>query len=505
MKYTTIITLISLPIRWFLYFYIIFPITIYKHLKSYYNNNTTSTTTTTTTNNTIQDALETTPQGAIAITGGRSPYTLDLIRIFSKANYQVHSIETNFVHPFYLSYFSSHVYKRHVIQYYPNVESENYARELGRICAQNNIQLLIPTCEDVMWVSKFKTVILEEYRKWNNNKKSKLIVFVDNFDVMLKLHDKYLFNCELKNMKEYGNWNAPESSLLYTTNDLQNYLDHHFSGFKDEVLDIVLKPAYSRFAAQVMITPTLEQIRSFFKLPQSGGDNIPLVDGPWVAQKYIDGEMLCTYSIVTNGVVQAHTVYIGGVYTNSGGNSGGSIYFENANDPEDVRLFVQAFCNQKKYNGQISFDIIRCKYTGKLYPIECNPRGTSGIHLFRSVNPRQFSKLFFAKNDKSIGDDQHTILTPVNYDAQVGAAMVLSFLFVLRVSSIGDMVQWCKKFLTAKDIMYESDDLLPSVIQFLIVFDGLYKTMRHKISFQSAFTHDIEFNSNAIIMEKKNN
>ena len=48
---------------------------------------------------------------------------------------------------------------------------------------------------------------------------------------------------------------------------------------------------------------------------------------------------------------------------------------------EGTRAWVEHFVRTVRFSGQIGFDFIE-DVTGQVHAIECNPRATSGIHLF---------------------------------------------------------------------------------------------------------------------------
>jgi hypothetical protein len=132
---------------------------------------------------------------------------------------------------------------------------------------------------------------------------------------------------------------------------------------------LIFKRIYSRFAAGILIkeagqpTPKLDYIKS----------------NPFIAQKFIEGEHLCTYSIAKNGAVQASSTYL--VLQSMG--RGSAISFVSRFDAE-IYQFIKEFVAKIDYTGQISFDFIKDR-KGGIYCLECNPRATSGLHLFEDT------------------------------------------------------------------------------------------------------------------------
>jgi predicted ATP-grasp superfamily ATP-dependent carboligase len=203
---------------------------------------------------------------------------------------------------------------------------------LQRIIDDECVDLLIPTCEEVMYVGRAKER-LETH------------VFAESFDRLDQLHNKWKFYQYLVSL------GLPTPHTALCTGQ-SHYSKKH-----------VLKPVYSRFAAKATV------VKGRCPPIQSDPSN------PWIAQEYIEGEKLCTYSVCHQGRVCAHGVYR--VLHSMG--MGSAICFESVSAP-DVDDFVRSFVGQCGFTGQIAFDFIR---GDKLYCLECNPRATSGIHLFK--------------------------------------------------------------------------------------------------------------------------
>jgi hypothetical protein len=100
----------------------------------------------------------------------------------------------------------------------------------------------------------------------------------------------------------------------------------------------------------------------------------PSEEKPWVVQEYIDGEDVCSFSIVQRGRVAAHVAY---VHPREIEHAGG-IVFEAIDEPRSLRA-AQSIAELVGYHGQLSFDYRRS--SRGLVLIECNPRPTAGVHL----------------------------------------------------------------------------------------------------------------------------
>lgn len=186
-------------------------------------------------------------------------------------------------------------------------------------------------------------------------------LFADRLPALLRLHHKLDF---IRTAASHG-FRVPDSRLIGTPADLKEAL----SAWTDRER-AVLKPAYSRFASQVQIGS-----------PRPGRGHIQapanLSPGnPWVLQQYIEGAPICTYSIVRHGRVVAHAAYEARYRVGLGA----AVQFAALDHPGALR-WVRRFAEAERLTGQIAFDFIEAP-DGELFPIECNPRATSGIHLF---------------------------------------------------------------------------------------------------------------------------
>src|SRR5690606_7526337 len=84
----------------------------------------------------------------------------------------------------------------------------------------------------------------------------------------------------------------------------------------------------------------------------------------------------CSYAISDRGRLLAHAIYHPAYRLRRSS----SYYFEPIVRP-GIRDAIAAFVRGTRYTGQISFDWIESRQGGAR-ALECNPRGTSGLHLF---------------------------------------------------------------------------------------------------------------------------
>ncbi|MDA0630073.1 MAG: ATP-grasp domain-containing protein [Proteobacteria bacterium] len=103
-------------------------------------------------------------------------------------------------------------------------------------------------------------------------------------------------------------------------------------------------------------------------------------DSGYVIQEQIVGQPVSTLSLVRQGSVVGTSIYEGRVFAGTV-----AVGFERClpGSPGEisVRKWVDALVDSLDYEGFIAFDFIVDK-NGLAWPIECNPRLTSGIHFF---------------------------------------------------------------------------------------------------------------------------
>jgi hypothetical protein len=153
-----------------------------------------------------------------------------------------------------------------------------------------------------------------------------------------------------------------------------------------------------------------------------------------------------------------------------------------------VLEWVRQYVNIRSFTGQIAFDMIKCKKDGKLYAIECNPRGTSGIHLFQNYE-RELTNCFLEENCEPI------IPNHQDQDYQVTAAMFIWCIFFFdSIKNLDKLYAWISTVWKCNDTIFEWWDPLPWFSQFLIALEPFWKVYRLGIAYVDTFTYDIEWN-----------
>jgi len=375
----------------------------------------------------------------ILLTGGRAPVALELARVFHRAGHTVFMAESLRGH---LSQPSA-VVKANFLVPAPRQEGNAFILALKKIIGENKIDLLIPICEEIFHIAMRRdelpcTVFAEPIQKLNG------------------LHNKWEF---IVNAAGCG-LSVPETMLIKSTENLLNA----YANWRE----IVLKPVYSRFASRTLILPQLREVSSTLTFHSNAA---------WIAQGYIKGTDICTYTICHNGRMTAHTAYPS---TFTAGR-GATIVFQPIDHPA-IFNWVRTFVARNHFTGQIAFDFIQTP-DGQIFPLECNPRATSGAHLLAS-HPR-FVEAFI--------NPLMDCITPIDNSSHMLSTAMLAYGLPTAIAD-GTLGAWLQTFLHSDDVIWDSKDPLPFLLQFRSLLSYLKLAREKGISPLEASTFDIEWN-----------
>ena len=384
--------------------------------------------------------MQITHQKNILLTAGRSPLTLDLARQLQSAGHRVFIAETMKLH---VCRFSKAVSKSFVIPS-PRFHSENFVEALIKIVKDEKIDLIIPIYEEIVYISK----ALHRFPK-------ECTIFCPPFETLNELHNKWLFYCKQRAL----GIEAPATYLITSADDL-NKID--FS------VPYALKACYSRASLNLKKVSSPHSVPALQILPQN----------PWIAQEWLEGNKFCTYSICHQGSLLAHATYP--VRYAIDGNS--CITFHAIEQPA-IFNWIKNFVSLLNFSGQIAFDFIELP-NKKLFAIECNPRATSGVHLFYEQD----------RIDEAFFNTAKTLICPkVGANKQIAAGMML---YGWKKSSCRDnsLKKYFKELFSVTDVVFSLKDIKPFLLEPL-VFAGIWlNSKKRKLSIPAVFTFDYEWN-----------
>ncbi|MFM9278743.1 ATP-grasp domain-containing protein [Paenibacillus jiagnxiensis] len=409
---------------------------------------------------TIRDGAAQAPLN-ILITGGRAPAALELARLLHHAGHRVYAAESTASH---LCRVSSAVERSFRLPP-PRQQPQRFLEELEALIVRLRIDLLIPTCEEIFYIARGLDRLRGHCR-----------VLSPDLSQLRQLHHKGEF---IELARRLG-FKVPHTELITSAEEWEAAGEpgNFSSGSK------VFKPAYSRFASRVIMPDRFGRDTS---AGRSRPVPVPVLQitpaAPWVAQEFIQGKALCTYSVVHDGRVVAHAAYESRYRT---GKIGASVYFKHV-DHALAYDWVTRFTSSLRFSGQISFDFIEA-LDGTLYPIECNPRATSGIHLFAAGGGLELAlaapdRLVRAKRTVTPHDGSAAMITL----AMLGCGL-------RRNRSRQDWAAWLGSLRGARDVIWRYDDPRPFLEQAWIVCSAWRLSRQLGITMTEALTQDIEWN-----------
>lgn len=368
----------------------------------------------------------------VLVTGSRAPASMDIMRSLLSQGHDVYSADSM---NFPLGRFVKGM-RKHFTLPKPNRNPANFLNALKTILIDNKIDLLIPTCEEIFFISQGH----DELSRYTR-------LLCEPFERLNQLHNKYAFN---QLIHEYG-LAAPESWLLTVEEDKKKIPPHQA---------IILKPVFSRFGSHVIIKPNQKTI-----------DELPL-KMPYLAQRFLSGKEYCAYAIAHEGDVLIQSCY----HPKYTAGPAAGIYFEPV-DIESITQFIKTFCANYKFNGQIAFDFIL--EDNKAFVLECNPRATSGFHLIaKQIN---WSDL--------LDGQRQPYQLPVQ-PFMLGLGMKLHGSKYLRK----DPKRFIADYQKAHDILKDKAYPWLGLKSMITLSNILLRMIKEKKNFHSASTDDIEFN-----------
>ncbi|SDD23290.1 hypothetical protein SAMN02799630_02959 [Paenibacillus sp. UNCCL117] len=440
-------------------------------------------------------------RGRVLLTGGRAPAALELARQLSAAGWTVFAAESADWHLCRTSRSVAGSYRVPP----PAQETEAYTTALEQIVLKERIDWLVPTCEEIFYVSAG----LDRLRRHCG-------VLTAPLGQLARLHSKWAFI----RLAERLGFPVP-ATIRLVPGDAAN-VEECLQALAQESFaqGVILKPEFSRFAAKVRRFDRLEEARSFILQLHAGamraaerqeekearwreGTAVGVSDGTgllleeagldgssrereeaqgvWVIQQWVRGRTLCTYGVAHGGSLRAHAVYESR-YT---AGAGATIFFE-AIAHDGLKEWVGRFVREEDFSGQIAFDFIEDP-EGVLYPLECNPRSTSGVHLFGPEDG-----LVQALLPGEAMPSEHPAEPSCGARAMLALPMLAYGLPAALAGS--ELGAWISRFRTARDVIYRKKDPGPFFEQARMAWMLGRMAAVRGISVMEASTSDIEWN-----------
>lgn len=317
----------------------------------------------------------------------------------------------------------------------PRQDLAGYQQQLQGYLDQHAIGLLIPTCEEIFYLSQaFATYIGPT--EW----------LIPERRLLFELHHKYQ---SLSLLTGLGEVRTPATRMLTSCSQIT------------DDPQTILKPVYSRFGRRVIRTPN----------PGVLNDRQLNEHIPWVQQQKLEGVALCNYAVFEHGRLIAHQAYQPKYCFNQ---AAGSYFVPH----QDRRLddFVRQFGEKTGFHGQVAFDFI--EQDGVIFVIECNPRATSGLHLLGA--------------QMSIAADGQLQYQPAPPKAGHVGVIILLF-FTWQAWRDKQLVTLWRDFRQAPNLLNDHRWPISVGAQWCALLEMGYRSLRYRRPLTDASTFDIEW------------
>jgi len=369
----------------------------------------------------------------VLLTLGRLPKALELARALNTAGCRV-LVADPFA--FHLCRASNAVEKSFQTPS-PHSHQEQYLTSLLEIVAREKVDLILPVSEEALHVSLLKNRLPEETQ-----------LFALSNEELQKLHDKYSFN---QIAKEAG-LTVPET---YLASDVS-------ASELAASIETVVKPRLGCSGQDLrMLTPKT--------LPAESLGNTDAI-----VQSRIFGREVSTLSLCRNGEVLAHVTYEGNVFAGTV-----AVCFQRVEDLHPVEEWVADFARAGNYSYFLAFDFI-VDEDGTPWPLECNPRLTSGIHFMeptgiaRAITEFDSAPTVGLKTEKRFQEGHTTLL------------QVYGNIFRPKTA-----LRHLRAMLSARDVLWSAADPVPFPLMTPYSWPVLKQVMFRGRTFGEAATSDI--------------
>lgn len=343
--------------------------------------------------------------------------------------------------PFHLCSLSN-IFEKQITIEPPASQPLQYIQSVKKVVIKYQIDIILPLYEELFYLSLYKPE-LESHCK----------IFLSDIELLEEFHNKYTFIEMIKKLS----LPIPETLQVIC---------------KDEALvqikkphPVVMKPTYSRFGNEVILYPRPHDLE-YIEIHSSR---------PWVIQEHIVGKHYCVYALAHNGKLLALAIYPQEMV---GMNMCVNFVHEYHSG---IQEWVERVINHSHFSGQMSFDLIIDTHD-TIYPIEANPRVTSGIHLLIN-NPAFIEQL--------LNPQPTTLIQPNDHSRTMYGIFVVQQLFMFWK----DFKRNLHRFAKSRDVVFSWKDPLPAFIgQFIFGAYLLMKGIINGKTFNDISLLDIKWN-----------
>ncbi|WP_066040259.1 hypothetical protein [Herbiconiux solani] len=455
---------------------------------------------------------------AVLLTGSRAPATLELARQFAASGAFVVVADSQPA----LASGSKSVGKAYRVPS-ARFRPREFAAAIAGIARRHAVDLVIPCNEEIFWLAAVVAEARERRARGDAGSPlgaetsviAGMPLFAPPPDTLRRVHDKAAFSELL------GTLGIPQPDTTIVASRLQwrrlsekrrraaRAARAAGSGRATGAVvsgALVVKPAFSRFGARTLFVGTGEE------LPDPGRVTR---DEQWVVQERVVGDEFSAHAVAVAGQLTAFVSY----RSVSRAGAGAGVAFERL-DPRgpaavEARRIASLLAAELDLTGQFGLDLIertearpgpddsRLGQAGRPEPagrpgqvvvLECNPRATSGLHLFTPAD--DLPAAFVRPIDPS---RPGPVVEGGRASARLGLPHVLYGLPALR--SVADVRRFARQ-LRSPDVLRSPGDAVPPVILARSLAVQLSTAFRARVPLLAASTHDIEWNGEPLLADR---
>ncbi|MFB2597911.1 GNAT family N-acetyltransferase [Herbiconiux sp. P17] len=398
---------------------------------------------------------------AVLLTGSRAPATLDLARRFAEEGAFVVVADSQPA----LTSASRAVgaaYRVPSARFRP----EEFAAAVAGIARRHAIDLVVPTCEETFWLAAAAAAASAGPASAPGALSGlRSTVFAPSIAVLRRLHDKAEFVAVLD---EIGAAH-PETEVIDSRIAWRRRASRRGAHPSPA---LVVKPAFSRFGTRTRFVAAGQALPEIERITR---------EERWLVQERVEGTEFCSYAVAVGGRVTAFVAYRpvwrAGV--------GAGVAFERLDASSwpgaEARTIAERLAAHFALTGQFGLDLM---VTGAgVQVLECNPRATSGVHLF-------------ARGDGLAGAFSGIEARP---PSRVSARLAIphTMYALTGMKRPADAARWFSQ-VRSPDALRPAGDRVP--IPMLLRSVGVqWRTARRAgVSLTAASTHDLEWNGEAL-------
>ncbi len=368
----------------------------------------------------------------VLVTLGRLPKALELTRGLKRAGCRVLIAEPFGWHVCRLSRSVDASFRVTA----PNTDAQQYRTDLARIIDDEHVDVVVPVSEEAIHAMSVQDAVAPHVRFYS-----------PPASTLMALHDKHRFT------QVAGGYGLPVPATVAADDPAAREL--LASG------PVVVKPTHGCSGIGVrMLQP---------------GDTLPAeATSGAVAQRYVDGRHVSTFSIAHDGEVRGTTMYEGTVFSGTV-----AVCFRRVDALPAVDDWVKRFVREAGFSGFISFDFI-VDGDGRAWAIECNPRITSGVHF---IEPDDLAQAVLSP------EQQHPFrLRRQTHFSQFFPALTEIYKHFFKPRRL---IAGLRTLFSARDVVWSARDPLPFVLMTPASWAILRQTIFQGRSFGEAATQDI--------------